>query len=83
MVLHFPKVALGFIRLDKFFSRFCSLSLISVIRNKARIEGVGTRGLVFESYLQSKRKKGKCYVLGSCKVFRSLIAMPTSLWLRW
>lgn len=76
MVLHFPKVALGFIRLDKLFSRFCSLSLISVIRNKTRIEGVGTRGLVFESYLQRKREKGKYYVLGSCKVLTSLIAMP-------
>ena len=62
MVLHFPKVALGFIRLDKFFSRFCSLSLISVIRNKARIEGVGTRGLVLKVTCRAREKKASVMV---------------------
>lgn len=85
-MLHFPEVSFGFIRLDKLFSRFCSLPLIFLIRNKARIEGVGTRCLVFKCYLQSKKKKrkeikkSKCYVLRSCKVLRlgfiALIAMP-------
>lgn len=55
MMLYFPKINFGFIRFDKVSSRFFSLSLILLIRNEARIEGIGTRGLVFESYLQRKK----------------------------
>lgn len=55
-MLNFPEVNFGFVRLDKLLSRFHSFPLIFLIRNKAGIEGVGTRGLVFESYLQSKKK---------------------------
>lgn len=77
MMLHCPKVNFCFIRVDKLSSRFCSLPLIFLIRNKARIEGVRTRGLVFESHLQ---RKFEHHVLGSYKVlslgFTSLIVMP-------
>jgi hypothetical protein len=57
-MLYFPKINFGFIRLDKVSSRFFS-SLIFFIRNEARIEGVGTGGLVFESYLKRKKNPGE------------------------
>lgn len=56
-MLYFPEVNFRFIRFDKLLSRLCSLALIFLIRNKARIEGVGTRGLIFESYLQGGKKE--------------------------
>lgn len=62
MMLHFPKISFDLVGFDKLFPRFNSLLLIFlIIRNETRIEGVRTRSLVFESYLQSKCNKSTMF----------------------